>query len=271
VTGAQWDSSFGYVVDYLVGATDTSWVNFQYIESRNGLEDGVGLGNSHDLYVRNSRLHDNGFAPSGTDDSGSGISLYAAANVTVDSNAITGNSVGVWVTYGSQNLTISNNSMSASPKGAIGIGSHPEDPLYDPNVRISGIQILGNTITGNGYPSSASPWSGAAAIGIFNAWNGTISQNTISSNAGGGIYFEGDCSPPYFYGVCAWNSSWTVGLSYIQNNGGRGIEFEGYNWDMTVRWNVITHNGSSVGDQVYIGGSDNYINEDWSTNNDISY
>lgn len=260
------------VVDSLINATaGSSWVTVNQCEVRNGLEDGVGFANSSNMVVSNSRFYGLGYYKQNTDNGASAVSLYGTTAATIQGNTISGNSIGIWANYGTQSVLITGNTITNNPKGAMSIGALPNDNTgYNPLSPVQNITITKNTLTGNGYPiDTASPAeAGQATIGIIAVRTGTISENTISGNVGPGIFFQGasaTASTP-----CAPSSDWTATLNYIQNNAGIGVHYVGPNVNMTLRWNVITHNGTFIGHQV-VTSPETQLNSDYLVNNQISY
>lgn len=263
--------SSGRVVDSLINTTaGSSWISVNQCEIRNGLEDGIGFANSSNVSVTNSRLHGLGYYKLNTDNGASAISLYGATNATIQGNTITGNSIGIWANYGSQSIVITGNTITNNPKGAMSIGALPNDRTgYNPLSPVQNVSITKNTLTGNGYPTDAAPpaESGQATIGILSVGTGNIAENVVSGNKGPGIFIQGTSASNGTPGVPS--SNWTATLNYIQNNQGIGAHYAGPNVNMTLRWNVITHNGTFIGHQVV--NPETPLNSDYLINNQISY
>ena len=93
-------------------------------------------------------------------------------------------------------------------------------------------------------------------------------RSTISGNVGPGIFVQGASATPST--PSAPSSDWTATLNYIQNNAGIGVHYVGPNVNMTLRWNVITHNGTFIGHQV-VTSPETQLNSDYLVNNQISY
>lgn len=176
-SGTGWPS--GDVVDALSGAFRESGaspitsITMQNCETRNGIEDGIGMWDIDTATVSNCYSHDNGTPAAG----GSGISLAGSgtgaliANDRLESNI----GPGLWSTLGSFKTTIKNNTIRNNTGSGMSLGG---DGTND------GFTVTGNTISGNGS-------GGFDGISIYTAQNGVISGNTLDNNVYDSITVHG--------------------------------------------------------------------------------
>lgn len=126
----------------------------------------------------------------GTSFTSSGIRLNSASNCTIQSNKITGNRIGLYISGLSTNNNIFNNYIQNNTGNGI--------LLYSKN----------NTITGNNISNNY------AGIWIYSRDN-LISRNIVSNNRGFGIYIEGS-NNNYLYGNTISNNNY--GVYFFESN-----------------------------------------------------
>ncbi|BDZ72111.1 right-handed parallel beta-helix repeat-containing protein [Methanobacterium petrolearium] len=126
----------------------------------------------------------------GTSFTSSGIRLNSASNCTIQSNKITRNRIGLYISGLSTNNNIFNNYIQNNTGNGI--------LLYSKN----------NTITGNNISNNY------AGIWIYSRDN-LISRNIVSNNRGFGIYIEGS-NNNYLYGNIISNNNY--GVYFFESN-----------------------------------------------------
>jgi hypothetical protein len=181
----------GDTVDAMISGWEVNGLTISSIEARNGLEDGMGCwfcnrggqvaGAVVSTYftVNNAYSHDNGTFITvdgvNTNIGGTGISSSATANAQLTGNTIENNtSSGIWIAYGSNNVSIENNTIANSAKAAITLGGSPLEGASSDN----NFTIASNTLSGNGQ-------LGFAAIEINDVYNAVVSANQFSNNNAG--------------------------------------------------------------------------------------
>jgi len=245
----------GDVVDgLLVGDQTANHITFQNCEVRNGIESGMGFWKSDDATVQNCYSHDNGTSQAG----GSGLDLSGGARAKATGNKFINNTIGLWSAFGSQNVTIQNNSIKNNAQEGIIIGGFSELNGAGNN---SGFTISGNTLEGNGS-------AGFAAISIASASNGTISNNNIINNVHDGIQLSDD-------GVNSPSSDWLIFSNICSNTTSTriqkfGIRILAKSSRVTLKQNICENNGQSLNDQIIIASTAG-VNSDWKTVNTLTY
>jgi parallel beta-helix repeat protein len=249
----------GYVVDTLI----INWLNaspsYTSVESRNGMEDGLGCWHCSSLSVTGSSLHDNGTLYAG----GSGVSI-TGRNATVSSTTLTANTgPGIWINGDSNSpgsvgsISVTNNTIQNNLGAGVSTGADTSAGAPDH------VTISSNLLTGNASGTGTGPF---AALWIVNATNGTVSGNTITDNANG-ILLDGASTTWSVTG----NTSSSTTSAHLQQSGilVRGTQVSG----ITLTGNTVQRNGSSLAAQIIIqpevpAGA---VNANWATANTISW
>jgi parallel beta-helix repeat protein len=250
----------GYVVDTLI----INWLNasasYSNIESRNGIEDGLGCWHCSSLKITASSFHDNGTLYAG----GSGVSI-TGPDADVSTSTMIGNTgPGVWIngdpgSPGSvANISITHDTIQNNLGAGISVGSDTSASAPDH------ITISSNTLIGNAAGVGSGPF---AAIWVANANNGTISGNIITDNTNG-IKIDGAST--------SWNISGgnNVSSTTAQHLQGTGIWIHGGQVSaIQVTGNTVQRNGGSLSDQIIIDATvpSGAVNADWSTSNTIGW
>lgn len=252
--GQGWPSAD--VVDTLIAGDNLSnHITVQNCEVRNGIEDGIGFWKSDDATVQNCYSHDNGTVPAG----GAGISLSGGARAKAIGNRVENNTAtGIWSAYGSQNVTIQNNTIKNNLKAGITIGGFTAELGAGNN---SGFTISGNTLSGNGS-------AGFDGILVGSANNGTITGNTLNNNVYDSIGITDD-------GVNPPSSGWTITNNFCSNTDSIGTQKWGIrilakSSGIILRGNTCQNNGTSVNDQIIVDATAS-VNSDWRTANTLTF
>jgi len=224
----------GDVVDTLLIGWVASGMTISSVESRNGIEDGVGCWQCDQVTYANLHNHDNGTSTAG----GSGAS-YSGRNGVIRNSTFSGNTApGIWSAFGTDTITIESNTITNNGGAAISIGGQGAGLVnHDANYTVTG-----NTMTGNGL-------SGFAAIEIYSATNGSISGNTIDDNVSG-IRIQ------HAPGTTV-SSGWTISNNQIENTSSArlqsaGISIEDTSNQIQISNNTCVNNGVSLADQIVI-------------------
>jgi len=229
--GEQWDPN---VVDALLAGWLANGLTISAVESRNGIEDGAGCWQCNQVTYAFLNLHDNGTSTAG----GTGAS-YSGRNGIIRNSTFNGNTgPGIWAAFGTDTITIENNTIRSSGGAAISIGGQSGGTLdYDANYTITG-----NTLTGNGL-------SGFAAIEIYSTANGSISGNTIDDNLSG-IRIQNASG-------ATTSTGWTISGNLIENTTSArlqrsGILVEGTSNQIQISDNTCANNGTGISDQIVV-------------------
>lgn len=170
----------GDVVDALLyGNANAVNITIENVESRNGVEDGIGFWKSRNVTVENSYSHDNGTPTAG----GAGISLSGVIESTAVNNRVENNTAtGIWSSFDANNITITNNTIIGNRGGGITIGGGTSADGLGPNN--SGFNIFRNILSQNGS-------AGFATITLFASTNGHVKQNRIDSSHFDNLQIDG--------------------------------------------------------------------------------
>jgi hypothetical protein len=170
--GAPWPG--GDVVDAMVYGWLAVNVKIVNLETRNGIEDGIGCWQCIGDSIENTHSHDNGT----TEADAAGIS-FSGSNGSFSNNKIENNrSAGIWSAFGTNGVRITNNIISNNVGAALAIGGQGG---VDQNYIIRNNIIQGNGFIGR-FP----------AIAIVTANNGLIENNYIINNLAAITVYSGD-------------------------------------------------------------------------------
>lgn len=265
ITGLPFGWPCGLVVDTLLGgnAGPVGNILIRDIESRNGIEDGIGLAATANFTVQNAYIHNNGgygINPAYIESAGGiGIALSGGANQIAQNNVITGNTYGIAVGFGTVGATFSYNVVLGNcSSGLILGGSNSTDP---PPQQDAGFTVMNNWVERNGTPCVAS------AVSIVNGKNGIFSNNRVTDNFYPGITFQDKG------GAWAATTNWKLLNNLVLNNRQNGIWMQGRSSGITLQGNDIENNGTNVSSQVVIDptASVSALNPDWQTLNKLAY
>lgn len=244
------DEGTGWPTADVVDALVIQWMNndvqVSNVESRNGIEDGIGCWQCQNFTVKGSYLHDNGTIKAG----GTGISFSNGINGTFENNTLSGNTAaGLWAAFGDNGVIIKNNNFQNNIGAALALGGQGgTDTNY---------QIIGNTMTGNGIVA------GFPAMAVVGVQNGVISQNTINDNLGGIAFWDP--------GSTNWNVTGNI-ISNTTNNHVQkyGISVGAASTGITLTSNTCASNGTGLNDQIKVQNSSS-VNSNWQSANTLSY
>lgn len=248
----SWPS--GDVVDTLIGGFHVSGLTVENCEVKNGIEDAIGVWQSRDTLVQNCYSHDNGTPQAG----GMGIAFSASTRAKAIHNRLENNTGGVWTAFGSQSVTIQNNTIKNNSQSGITIGGFSAATGAGTN---TGFTVSGNTITGNGS-------AGYDGITVASANNGTITGNTINNNAYDSITVLDDgMQPP--------STNWSITNNSCSNADALGVQKWGIrilakSSGVTLRGNTCKDNGTSLNDQILVDATAG-VNTDWKTANTLLF
>jgi hypothetical protein len=239
----------GYIVDAMVAGWLSKGLIVSAVESRNGMEDGVGCWQCDSVTYAYNYNHDNGVGAAGA----TGASYSGINGLIRDNRFENNNGAGLWSAWATDQITIQNNTMSGNTGAAIDAGGQGITG-HDTNYAITD-----NTLTGNGT-------AGFAAIEIRGIVKGTLSGNTINDNIAGVRFQNGVASVA--------SSNWTVTNNVISNKVGRvqskGIWIAGTSSAIQATGNTLSNNGVSLADQVFVEPTAS-INANYATVNALSF
>ena len=139
-------------------------------------QNGIQISRGADATVSKNTVTDNLYDPN-VNSSGGILLFNAGNNVTVSSNTLDNNDVGVWV-IGATNVTLISNKAKNSTFDGIAL----QRDSFPPNNPATLNTVCKNQVTGNGN-----------RIGLYDADNNTIDNNTVStSTPGPGIFVDVD-------------------------------------------------------------------------------
>lgn len=260
-TGNPYSWPCGLIVGALIqGSTSSGGNTISDIESRNGIEDGMGMWMTPNFTVKNVYSHNNGgygINPSYKDAAGgTGISFSGGPNATGTDNIIVNTTQGIVVGYGSVGVNLSYNVSIGQSDFGILLGSGPDPtPPVPPD---SGFTVVHNWVEANCV-------NGFAGVQITDGQNGNLSNNFIVNNLGPGIGINdrGAGAPA--------SSNWQITDNLIQGNAQTGIRVSGQTTAIQVKGNQILNNGATGASQVVVDPSaTGAVNGDWATVNSIS-
>lgn len=239
-------SGYGYgdVVDALVYGNHVTGFSAYNVESRNGIEDGIGCWMCSNVVVQQSNFHNNGVPLAG------GMGIAFTGNIAdFSNNTISNNSHGIWAAYGASNVTISSNTITNNAGAGIEIGGQ--------GGMDQGFTITNNTITGNGS-------AGYAAIGVHSANSGTINGNIVTDNKDG-IKLDGS------------SAAWALLNNTITSNSGAPIHQEHGIWllnnvaSVHLTGNYTKGNGTSLNNQIQVVNAASVTTPNWASLNTMIY
>ena len=223
VTG--WEQTVGHLV-------------VQRVEIRNGLEDGAGAFLVPYFSVLNCHIHDNGgyfHAPNQALGAAgaSAISLSGGPHSRAIGNLSERNTYGLWAAFGSNDVTIQNNTLLNNSFSAMVLGGDATSQGLTLNTNYT---ITGNDIENNTGESS-----------VYRVQNATFSNNIVLNNAAKGLTFYNDNS-----GIANQSANWTITNSTFSNTTPLRVQTAGIfvvaggGQNLNIRGNVIKDNGSSL-------------------------
>jgi uncharacterized protein (TIGR03437 family) len=262
-TGQPYSWPCGLIVDALLsGYNPSGGATIQDVESRNGIEDGMGMFISPNFTVNSVYSHHNGgvaFNPTvGGAAGGIGISLAGGANQTATNNIVIGNLHGIMAAFGSVGVNISGNVVVGNYGLGMILGTGNATVPYTPPD--SGFTVDWNWIEQNGS-------IGFAGLAIESGQDGALSANHVQNNFYNGVLIND-------FGA-QWPASinWQLQNNVIAANALNGIEVGGRSMGVTLLGNQLENNGSSFAGQVVVDPpvSSGALNANWATVNTLSF
>jgi hypothetical protein len=222
----------GFVVDALILGWFAKGLIVSGVETRNGIEDGIGCWQCDSVTYASMHSFNNGTKFAG----GTGASYSGKNGIIRDSVFENNNGAGLWSAYGTEKVAIQNNIFRGNTGAAIDAGGQ------NASDNDSDYSITGNTLIGNGT-------GGYAAIEIRGITKGLISGNTISDNIAG-IRLQDAVGN---HTSRAWTiSNNVIGNSQVKHIQSKGIWIAGVSSSVQISGNKCSNNGNSVSDQIYI-------------------
>ncbi len=267
-TGVSYDWPEGLIVSGLFSGTSpgTGSKVIRDCEARFALEDGFGVLPGPGFTVQSAYIHDNGaFAfdpPSKGNGGGTGISLNGGLNNTAMDNVVIGNTDGMIVGFGPQNITVSYNVFTGNcNSGAqVGNGVIPGSPGgNDSTVPGSGFTVVGNVFEDNVVCGV-----GGGGLRVEGKDDGTIRGNQILNNLDAGLWFV---DQP---GSNNYSTDWNASGNLIANNLKAGVYVAGHSSGINLSGNTIWDNDGSVQGQISVAPGVG-INPDYMTANLVGY
>lgn len=261
-TGQPFSWPCGLVVGALVVGYGPSVGNdtFQDIESRNGIEDGMGM-DAPNFTVRRVYTHDNGgFGVShayGESAGGAAISLSGGANQTVIDNIAVGNTQGIVVGFGSVGVDIKYNVLLGHYDMGLELGGGPSSsPPSQPD---SSFAVDHNWVEGNGV-------SGSTGVQMDGGQNGIFSSNFVLNNVNPAISL-GDRGAPW-----PVSSGWQILNNVIEFNPQYAVRVKNRSTGIVIKGNQLLNNGNGVNPpQVVVDASAaGSVNADWPSANTVT-
>jgi uncharacterized protein (TIGR03437 family) len=262
-TGQPYSWPCGLIVDALLsGNSPSGGTTIRDVESRNGIEDGVGMFESPGFTVDSVYSHHNGgvaFDPTaGSAAGGIGISLAGGANQTAKNNIVLGNLHGVMAAFGSIGINISENVVVGNYGLGIILGTGNATVPYTPPD--SEFTVDSNWIEQNGS-------IGFAGLAIEGGQDGVLSNNHVQNNSYNGILIT-DLG-------AQWPASinWQLQNNVIATNALDGIEVDGRSMGITLLGNILENNGSSFARQLVVApsASSGAVNANWANVNTLGF
>jgi uncharacterized protein (TIGR03437 family) len=241
----------------------------QDIESRNAIEDGMGM-NAPGFTVRGVYSHDNGgyaVNPAYTNaDGANAISLTGGqTNQTAMDNIVVGNSTGIVVGGGSVGVNIQYNVVIRHcQEGFLFGGGGESAPPPQPD---SNFLVAHNWVEDNGGVCQN------PGVVMLGGQNGIFSNNYVVEQPTPTPWC---CSPGILFADegTGWPASlnWQLLNNYIADNEPSGVAVQGRSSGIVLKGNQIVNNGSSLQDQANFSQAlPGAVNPDWQTANIISY
>ncbi len=228
------------------------------VESRNAIEDGMGMFETPNFTVESVYVHNNGgygINPTyGNAAGGSAISFSGGANQTGRDNVTIGNTNGPTVGFGSVGVNLSYNVSIGNLNAGLILGtSSASVPYAQPDSNF--------VVTHNGAEQNGS------GVWVVGAQNGGFSNNYVVNNLFDGIQFNDKGAQ--------WPASinWQVLNNVIARNPRAGIYVLNRSTGLVLQSNDIENNASSLDAQVVIdpSASASSVNANWMTVNTVTY
>ena len=267
-TGVSYDWPEGLIVAGLFAgsAPGTGSKVIRDCEARFALEDGFGVLPGPGFTVQSSYIHDNGafaFDPASQGHSGgTGISLNGGLNNSAKDNIVTGNTDGMIVGFGPQNISVLYNVFRGNCNSGTQLGNTVVPGSAGGND--STAPGSGFTVVGNIFEDNVVCGVGGGGLRIIGKSDGLIRDNQILHNLDAGLWFVDQT------GSNNYSTNWTATGNLIGNNQKAGVYVAGHSSGVNLSENTIWDNDGSVQGQISIMPGVG-INPDYMTANLVSY